>query len=238
MPLLEFITDSDLEKAVKTVLISANNFSNPLDMKKFNKNIIDPFAALFEMGGFEINEETWLTNERMRQAQKTLSNAVGEFHQNILGSINGWQSLGKGRIVDVVSHEHKIIAEVKNKHNTVKGKDKKAVYSDLESLIVKQEFYNYTGYYVVVIPKSKQRFNRPFTPSDNVNKGKMPINELIREIDGFSFYELVTGVDKALYKLFKAIPIVIDSIKKDSGYTISDSILLERFFFDDKGQPR
>ena len=33
--------------------------------------------------------------------QKSFANAIGEFHQNIIGHINGWENLGRGQIVDL-----------------------------------------------------------------------------------------------------------------------------------------
>ena len=59
--------------------------------------MIDPFAAFFEMAGFGLDHEGWVRTELM--VQKTLQNQVGNFHQNILGSIEGWENLQTGFVV-------------------------------------------------------------------------------------------------------------------------------------------
>jgi len=71
--------------------------------EKFGKNVIDPFAAIFEMSGFELNYKAWYKNEISRQAQKSLQNHVGNFHQNILGHCSGWMNKETGNVIYLVS---------------------------------------------------------------------------------------------------------------------------------------
>ena len=58
-------------------------------------------------------------------------------------------------------------------------------------------------------PKRPTRYNHPFTPSDKKTSTLCPSNELIRRIDGASFYALVTGYEDALEQIFNALPLVI-----------------------------
>ena len=97
--------------------------------------MIDPFAALFEMSGFEIEYDTWIKSETTRQAQKTLQNHIGDFHQNILGYSKGWTNMKVGNVIDLVSEENKTIAEVKNKYNTISGGKLSDLYYSLDKLI-------------------------------------------------------------------------------------------------------
>lgn len=214
MPYLSFIDDQLLETIVSEVLKKGQNAHLNSNI---NKNVIDPFSILFELSSFSITSEQWFENEKIRQSQKTLSNHVGFFHQNVLGAINGWKSLGTGGIIDVISHEKKIIAEIKNKHNTVKGSDKIGVYQKLSDFVtMKGHLYkNYTAYYVEIIPKKPERYNKCFTPSDSQRGKQCETNELVRQIDGYSFYALATGVEDALQQLFSVLPEVIAKIKPE-----------------------
>lgn len=176
------------------------------------------------MAGFDINEvSTWEISEKSRQSQKTLCNAFGNFHQNILGHVPGWINLGIGQSVDLVCEDRKIIAEIKNKYSTVTGGKLSDLYAHLDGLVmpIVSKYKDYTSYYVETIPrprKSKpQNYDVPFTPSDKTTKTRKPANELIRQIDGQSFYALVTGVPDALEQLYDAIPIVIGAISPYSG---------------------
>ncbi len=231
MPYLEFIADADLEAEVLHLITTAQNAQSKAP-KKFNTNVIDPFAALFEMSGFDLSHNDWYQNELIRQSQKTLQNQVGEFHQKILGHVEGWKDLGKGNIVDLVNQNSQIIAEVKNKYNTVSGGKLAELYSSLEGLVMPKTsaYKGYVAYYVTVIPKKPERHNICFTPSDKDKGEKCRSNELIRAIDGASFYELVTGHKNALAEVYAVLPVVISSLMKEHHFSKEDKDALKTYF--------
>lgn len=230
MPFLSWIDDTDLKKEVCLVLNRAKD-AQVAAIEQFGKNVIDPFAAIFEMSGFNIDYDTWLKSETTRQAQKTLQNHIGDFHQNILGYATGWTNMKVGNVIDLLSESKKIIAEVKNKYNTISGGKLSDLYNTIDGLISpKTSIYKgYSAYYVAIIPKKPERFDKPFTPSDKEKGEKCPVNEHIREIDGASFYSLVTGSDSALEDLFDVLPQVIYECSKGK-YLIVDKSKLKDFF--------
>ncbi len=213
MPRLTWIDDDNLYSAVKSLLNIAYSARAEAE-EKFGKNVVDPFSAIFEMSGFGMNYEEWVKSEEARQVQKTLQNFIGEFHQTILGHCTDWENLKKGNIIDLVNTKTKVIAEIKNKHNTKTGGDLVTVYKVLEDFVMPKnsKYKGFTGYYVTIIPKRPKRFNIEFTPSDKAVGAKCTSNKLIRHIDGASFYELVTGEQNALRDLFTALPDVIQDI--------------------------
>ena len=213
MAYLNWISDEILIEAATNLLDKAANIKEK-SKKNVNKNVIDPFSSLFQLGGSELQYEEWLTGEITRQAQKSLQNHVGAFHQNILGSISGWENKKTGSVIDLVNLDKKIIAEVKNKHNTVKGSDLVGVYDTLSGAVTEKMsvYKDFTSYYVTIIPPKSHRFDRPFTPSDNKKGQRREANEKVRIIDGASFYELVTGDPNALRDLYKILPTVISKI--------------------------
>ncbi|OGH64973.1 MAG: hypothetical protein A2821_00670 [Candidatus Magasanikbacteria bacterium RIFCSPHIGHO2_01_FULL_41_23] len=156
--LLPFIINQDLYSGVEFVLGVARNAVNNSE-KDFYKNVVDPFSALFEVMTTGISSAEWMKKESARQVQKTIQNALGSFHQEILGHFTGWESLGVGNVVDLVNKDAKIIAEVKNKHNTTKGNHKVAIYDDLKKLL-STKYKGYVGYYVEVIPICKLPYSK------------------------------------------------------------------------------
>jgi len=213
MSYLEYVDDDCLRDLIKQVLIVGRNRISKSE-KDFSKNVIDPFGAIFEASAFEVGHKEWKGSEMIRQSQKTLQNHIGDLHQKILGSVDGWEDLGVGGIVDLVNHEKKIIAEVKNKYNTVTGGKLADQYYSLERLVsLKTSVYKgYTAYFVNVIPKKPERYSLPFQPSDKDKGMKCAENEFIRIIDGASFYSLVSGRDDALREFHSVIPEVIEDI--------------------------
>lgn len=221
---LSFISDENLVKHVKKVLDRAHvAFEHSED--KLNSNVIDPFSAVFDALSQNISLEKWMKQEKSRQIQKTLQNALGDFHQDIIGSIPGWESLPRGRVIDVVSKENRIIAEIKNKHNTTKGSDRKTIYDNLSSKI-KSDYKGFTGYFVEIIPKTLEPYDEEFAPSDNVRRKRRRTNPRIRMIDGKSFYALASGKTSALRELYYALPKVSAQILGIS----SDKIINEHLF--------
>lgn len=213
MTLLSFISDesflSEVEK-VMDVAIRTKQVAN----QSFGRNVIDPFAAIFEMSGFGIDHDHWKEGEMVRQSQKTLQNHIGYFHQHILGHVQGWENLGVGSEVDLINTDKKIIAEIKNKYSTVTGGKLKDVYGELESLVMPKasRFKGFTAYFVNVIPKAAARFDTTFTPSDKASGTRCVENPRIRVIDGASFYHVVTGRENALSELFYVLPEAIQLV--------------------------
>ena len=143
-----------------------------------------------------------------------MQNAIGIFHQEILGSIPGWVDLGTGGGLDVASKKMKTIAEVKNKFNTTKGNHKVEIYDAIKSKLKLPEYDGYTGYYVEIIPQGRKTYDKPFTPPDSKTKKRRPTKKKIRVIDGVSFYAMATGRKNALQELFEALPhVIIDNHK-------------------------
>jgi hypothetical protein len=209
---LTWIADDDLKTCVNEVLTKGLIGISKAE-KNFYRNSVDPFSALFDAACQNITLAQWLNFERKRQAQKTLQNALGNFHQKLLAKVGDLQIPSLG-FVDLVSDKHKMVAEVKNKHNTVKKSDLKAVYDELQAAVLHKtsKYHGYTAYYVTVVPASQKRFSRAFTPSDNETKTLRQANQQILEIDGYSFYALVTGEKDALKQLYLVLPQVIKDL--------------------------
>ena len=181
-------------------------------------NTLDIFGAVIDSKLLRINLEKWREIEIPRQTQKTVQNTFGRLHQTIIGTVPGWEDVGKNGIVDVINCDRKIIAEIKNKHNTVTGGLRKTNYETLKKSI-ETRYKGFTSYFVEILPKNRKVYNVPFTPSDNTLKldsphqsSQKPINDYIRMIDGKSFYHLVTGKEDAVRQLFKILPIIVDEI--------------------------
>ena len=140
MALLSFIRDEDLRAHVLWVL---SYVKQPTE-KSFYKNSVDPFSAVFEASIQDVSLSKWVELEKVRQGQKSMQNKLGDFHQRILGSMPGWEDLGSGHLVDIRNTGKKIIAEIKNKHNTTKGSDKVVIYDALKHAL-NNDYPGFTG---------------------------------------------------------------------------------------------
>jgi len=226
--LLPYISNKDLFEKVEEVINLTQVAVDKCD-KNLYKNAVDPFSAIFDTLIQGISLKQWVAQEGSRQIQKTMQNAVGNFHQKVLGCVRGWEDMGTGHVFDLLNSKKRIIAEVKNKFNTTKGNHKVAIYDDLKSQL-ENKYRGFTAYYVEVIPQNRKEYNDPFTPSDNKTKTRRTKNEKIGRIDDNSLYFYATGEKNALKMLYNVLPTVIGIIlNKNHEYLIKDSFFEELF---------
>jgi hypothetical protein len=203
---------NEIKKIIYPIVKSA--YESETTDKDLRKNTLDIFSASIDSSVRGITFDEWMIQEKKRQVQKTLQNQIGELHQEILGTFDGVKSLGTGQVIDLESYTKKFIAEVKNKHNTTKGNHKCSIYDDLASCLTCKE-NDVIAYYVEILPKNGKQYNEPFTPPDNVQRQRRPLNDRIRRIDGKSFYTLVTGNINALEDLYKLLPELVCEVLEE-----------------------
>ncbi len=221
---LQFISDELLIKYAAEVIHKSQAKADAAE-KDLYKNVIDPWSAAFDAARQGVTMENWIEQEKARQIQKTLQNAVGKFHQQVLGAVPGWHDTGIGGGYDVGNDALKIIAELKNKHNTTNSKSAPGVYNQLAGHL-KFDKKGYIGYLVDIVPKSKKPYNKHWSP----NKKDYVEREDIRRIDGWSFYELVTGEKNALRELYSALPEVISEVIGSKATTVAEAKAFSELF--------
>lgn len=157
--------------------------------ERIDKNVPDPFwmscvAHLRRVG----SKEDLLDAQMAASISNGISSAIGNFHQKIIGNIKGFENHDAG--YDVESRKLKIVAEIKNKHNTMNSKNRKAVEQELRTIVSSKPGYN--GYLVIIIPRRAERYC-------------IQIDRRVYEVDGATFYEKATGSSSALRDLHNAL---------------------------------
>lgn len=238
MPILPFITDKKLDFAIQHV-------ANALDKAKENKvktlssldkdkifesplfsNSIDPFAMKFGLSFY--GDEKWLEMEINRQLYKTFEQKIGEFHQMVLGSVNGWIDLKTGdkSKVDLKREDNSIFIELKNKFNTCNS----GSLNDVEKKLIEalKNHPNAKAYWAFIIPGVKEKNGREHWTKGR-GTSRIVRNERLYKIWGTDVYKLVTGDGNNLFRLYKILDSAITSFTKDkdSLLTISDEIVKE-----------
>lgn len=225
---LDFISDVKLTELCRSLLDKAEVAANRAEGEIY-ANVIDPFSATFDAMRQGVTLDEWLEQEKSRQIQKTLQNYVGEFHQAVIGSIEGWEDLHVGNSIDLRNREKKIIAEVKNKHNTMNSSSQLALYDKLQRHLDYDESYrDFTAYCIVIIPKTPRHLNVTFHPSERGTR--RPERQNIRMIDGKSFYEIATGDPDSLQKLYYRLPIIVGTILNREPQEIISSTIFQDLF--------
>lgn len=220
---LKFISNDDLYRFTTKMVKIVQGAKERVATDPY-KSVIDPFSALVDAAVQGVSLEEWMEQEKSRQIQKSLQNSVGEFHQNVIGAMPGWENAGIGGNFDVINRKKGIIAEIKNKYNTLNSGGLINLYNTLASHLDYGDKKGYTAYYVAVITKTRTPFDKPFVPSKRGTP--MAHREDVRAIDGRTFYDIASGEDGALRKLYDALPEVLEQIlgKPIKGNGVRDAI--------------
>ncbi len=199
---LGFISDKDL---FNHVLETVSAYSFEMDLKKFNKNLIDPIKLTFDSIVYQQTIKETIENEVLRQLDKTNSNLIGYFHQNIFKYFSAdWEVPKKG--YDIENKQLKIFVEMKNKHNTMNSSSGAKTYMRFQNTLIDDSQSH--CYLVEVIAKKSQ--NIPWVVT--LDGKKQPVRENIRRVSIDKFYEVVTGDKLAFQKLCQVLPSIIKDV--------------------------
>jgi hypothetical protein len=198
---LGFITDSDIFKHVRDTVMK---YRFRIDLSEFNSNLIDPVKLTFDSKVYKKDIEDVLESEIIRQLDKSNTNYIGYFHQNIFKFIgNGWTVPDQG--YDIVNESKKIYVEMKNKHNTMNSSSSKNTYLRMQDTLIKDPSANCM--LVEVIASNSQNIEW----SVSIDKNKVS-HKQIRRVSIDKFYEIVTGDRLAFKKLCTVLPRIIEDV--------------------------
>ena len=198
---LGFISDQDLFNHVQETVMK---YRFVIDLKKFNKNLVDPIKCTFDVQVYGKTIAQVVEAEVLRQLDKSNNNHIGYFHQNIFRHIgNGWVVPKEG--YDVENGQRKIFVEMKNKHNTMNSSSSQKTYMRMQHSINKDK--DALCLLVEVIAMASQ--NKAWT----ISLDKIAISdERIRRVSMDKFYEMVTGDKFAFKRLCEVLPLVISDV--------------------------
>lgn len=198
---LGFISDEDIFNHVRETV---SRYSTHLNLKAFNKNIIDPIKLTFDAKIYGRSLQDIITNECIRQMDKSNNNHIGYFHQNLFKYAGrGWSVPQSG--FDVVNSNEHIYVEMKNKHNTMNAPSSQKIYMKMQSKLLEDD--QATCMLVEVIAKKSQNI-----PWEITLDGRKFNNKNIRRVSIDKFYGLVFDDENAFSKLCKELPVILDDV--------------------------
>ncbi len=198
---LHFISDEDLFLHVKNTV---EQYRFEIDLKSFNKNIIDPIKLTFDSLIYSVDIEDVVKSEALRQIDKSNTNQIGYFHQNIFQYIGeNWSVPSEG--FDIINESENIFVEMKNKHNTMNSSSSQKTYMKMQNTLLENS--EAICMLVEVIAKQSQ----DITWKISLDKKKYD-NRRIKRLSIDKFYELVTGDSTAFKALCSVLPVVIKEV--------------------------
>lgn len=186
------------------------NYRFKIDLAKFNHNLIDPIKLTFDAKVYHKTICDVIEHEVVRQVDKSNTNHIGYFHQNIFRYIGaGWDVPQTG--YDIVNVQQAYFVEMKNKHNTMNSSSSQKTYMRMQNTLLANP--NATCLLVEVIAPQSQ--NVPWQISLD---GSSMYNERIRRVSIDKFYELVTGNPVSFKQLCEKLPDVIEDVVNNNHF--------------------
>ncbi len=198
---VDFISDEHFLNCVANLHAAYLKAKNNITKKNFHTNKVDTIKLTFDAKFNDIDEESLIQAEILRQIDKSINNSIGTFHEQILGGIRGFE-IGNLSGYDIKAYDDTLFADIKNKHNTMNSSSAEALFQKLSKYA--DENKKAKCYWVQVLAKSsfcelwKGEINRKEYSHSRVYK-----------ISGDQFYALLSGKENALFQLYKNLPIAV-----------------------------
>lgn len=224
---LKFIKQEDFENHVSKTINEYGEILRKMDLRKFNKNVVDPIKLIFDKNVLNKTYEEIIELEINRQRDKSNNNAIGYFHQNIFKYIKncivpkeGWDIIYEDKVSGI-----KYFIEMKNKHNTMNSSSSKNTYIRMQSHLLNSKHIEKNICALVEII-SKNSCNKEWKIT--LDKKRQKSNKNIRKISIDKFYEIVTGDKNSFRDMCLQLPITIEKlINKNSNLKIEKDTVID-----------
>jgi hypothetical protein len=216
-----FISDDHLLDCIGNLHKAYLKAKNNITKKNFYSNKVDTIKLTFDAKFNDIEEESLIQSEILRQIDKSINNSIGTFHEQILGGIKGFEA-GDLSGYDVKANDDTLFADIKNKHNTMNSSAAEALFQKLARYA--NDYKKAKCYWVQILAKGS--FCELW--SGDIN-GKEYSHSRVYKISGDQFYALLSGQDDAMFQLYKALPIAIKDYLKsaDQNEKIAENSALD-----------
>lgn len=203
---VDFVSDEHFLKCIQNLHQSYIRAKTKISKKKFYKNKIDTIKLTFDSRFNNLSQEELIKSEISRQIDKSVNNAIGAFHEQVLGGIDGFE-VGNLSGFDIKAHDNTLFADIKNKHNTMNSSSAESLFQKLARYA---DDYKHSKCYWVQILSNKS-FNEKWF---GIINGKEYSHSRVYKISGDQFYALLTGDKNAFFDLYKALPMAVGDFLK------------------------
>lgn len=228
---LSFISEQDFVEHVKATIKKYGSKLEPINLTRFNSNIIDPIKLIFDKMVYQASWEEIVKNEIFRQRDKSNNNDIGYFHQRMFQYIancvvpdEGWDVIYRnpdGIRTSEGEMVHTVYVEMKNKHNTMNSASSAKTYMKCQNQLLEDDDC------ICCLVEAIAKHSQDIKWVASVDGRKLQ-HKRIRRVSMDKFYELVTGDPNAFYKMCLVLPEVIESVIAKAEITVpNDTVIPE-----------
>jgi hypothetical protein len=203
---IDIVSDKHLLSCIENLHKAYLKAKQNISKQNFYANKVDTIKLTFDSKFNDIDEESLIQAEILRQIDKSINNSIGTFHEQVLGGIKGYE-IGNSSGFDIKAKDDTLFADIKNKHNTMNSSSAEALFQKLARYA--NDYKKAKCYWVQILAKGS--FCELWTGEIN---GKEYSHSRVYKISGDQFYALLSNQENAFFQLYKALPVAIKDYLK------------------------
>ncbi|WP_395050576.1 Eco47II family restriction endonuclease [Flavobacterium sp.] len=196
---VDFISDEHLLNCIANLHKAYLKAKNNITKKNFYSNKVDTIKLTFDAQFNNINQESLIQAEILRQIDKSINNSIGTFHEQILGGIQGFQ-VGNLSGYDIKSNDGTLFAILN--FESLSQNIEEGIF---EKLCNDAQFNKIASYYYVDFSSKNDSLEKWVIGNEESSES----HKRVFKTSGNKFYQLLTGNEDALSSLQSKLPIVI-----------------------------
>jgi hypothetical protein len=200
---VDFISDEHFLKCVGNLHTAYLKAKNNITKKNFYSNKVDTIKLTFDAKFNDIDEESLIQAEILRQIDKSINNSIGTFHEQILGGIKGFE-VGKLSGFDIKANDDSLFAIFKFNELSKNIED-----SIFEKLTKDARIFKNAKFYLVDFTINSNYFEKWIIGNEEYKVS----HKNVFKISGEAFYDLLTNTNNSLKLIDESILKILKEIK-------------------------
>jgi len=198
-----FISDEHFLNCVARLHAAYLKAKNNISKKNFYSNKVDSIKLTFDSKFNDIDEESLIQAEILRQIDKSINNSIGTFHEQILGGIKGYE-VGNLSGFDIKATDNSLFAVFKFENLSKNIED-----CIFEKLTKDARIFNNAKFYLVDFTINNHFREKWILGNDEYSVS----HKKVYIISGKSFYDILSEIEDSFNKLEAAIISIPNKIK-------------------------
>lgn len=196
---VDFISDEHFLNCVANLHKSYIRAKNNITKRNFYSNKVDTIKLTFDSKFNDIDEESLIETEILRQIDKSINNSIGTFHEQILSGIKGFE-VGNFSGFDIKATDNSLFAIFK--FSEIPKNIEDCVF---EKLSKNAQIFKKAKYFLVDFTMDAEYCEKWIIGNEEYSVS----HKNVFKISGQSFYDLLTNQTNSLSKLQRILVFVI-----------------------------
>lgn len=200
---VDFILDEHFLDCVANLHKAYLKAKNNITKRNFYSNKVDTIKLTFDAKFNEIDEESLIQAEILRQIDKSINNSIGTFHEQILSGIKGFE-VGNFSGFDIKATDNSLFAIFK--HGEIPKDIEDCIF---EKLTKDAQIFKKAKYFLVDFTIDSEYCEKWVISHEEFSVS----HKNVFKISGRSFYDLISKEKDSLKLIYESIAKVLNDVR-------------------------